>query len=312
MRSRDKVPTIDRAPWQSLRRLFLAANLLIWCGSFYGCASVAVQGNRLAIRDQEIQWIRPNGFEKPKAIVVVLHGLNLKPSKMDGWAHMLAGHGAMVARLELHGHQEGADMALASSAQWCQEFHEQMAVVQKKSAELGVPMYFLGFSLGAVVGLHWLAEDNGADAGFAKVALIAPAIAVPWYAKAAVGLFSLFGQGYYLPSRSPERYRAHKGTSIAAYRALFEVRDALERSKYKNNNIPALVVIDRYDELVPANAIRKTIQTYRLSQWLLEIVDNKFAYDNFGFRHLLVDEESMGQDLWQDLCKRVLTHFGLI
>lgn len=81
--------------------------------------------------------------------------------------------------------------------------------------------------------------------------------------------------------------------------------------QFKNTNIPTLLMIDKYDELVPSSNIKKIITQYRLSKWVLDIVDNRFAHDNYGFRHLMVDEESVGKHLWDELGKKVLSHFAL-
>ncbi len=281
-------------------------NILIIGVFFSGCSTVAIKHDA-GENDVAVEWLTPKPNKQPKAVVVVLHGLNLKPERMDSWAKLLTDHEALVGRFRLFGHS-GEPMGEVTADRWRKQFEYQMAKAIERATELQVPIYFLGFSMGAVVGLEWMSQHN---TGFSKMVLIAPAIAVPWYAKTMVGFFSWFGKGFYLPSRSPERYRANRGTAIAAYLALFDLKDSLEKSEYKNLNVDTLVMIDRNDELVPARAVRDTIQRFRLTRWQFDIVDNRFAYDNFGFRHLLVDEESTGKDLWLDMGKRVLQHFDL-
>lgn len=255
-------------------------------------------------------WHRPE-LTKPKAVVVLAHGLNLKPEKMDDWAKALRDRGALVLRVGLYGHRGLVQhMKEASAKNWREEFEEEVKKAQEVARENKVPLYFLGFSLGAVVGLDWQTERLH-DQGFEKMVLIAPALALPWYSKQAIRFFSMFGRSFMLPSRSPADYRANRGTSVAAYEALFEIKADVEKARYKNTNIDTLVLIDKHDELVVSDGIRKIIAQYELSRWQLELLDNNFAYRTYGFRHLMVDRDAVGDKLWSHLVNRMAEHFGL-
>lgn len=287
--------------------------LIIVGGYLSGCITVSAMKKKDQDSVQTKMWQEEPKGQPVKAVVLLLHGLNLKPQKMDDWSKALAVHGAEVMRFALYGHTGDHEHMRAVTAEvWRQQFKEAVRAAQSRAKELKVPVYFIGFSLGALVGLEWLANDGEKEAGITKMVLIAPALTVPWYSRAAIKMLSIFGRGLMLPSRSPEAYRANKGTSIAAYQALFELKHSLELKKYKNANISTLVLIDREDELVDSRGIRKIINDFRLGAWTLEIVDNRFAYDNYGFRHLMVDEEAIGKGLWADLSHMVLKHLGLV
>ncbi len=246
----------------------------------------------------------------PKAVVLMLHGLNLRPAKMDGWAHALSKRGALVMRVALYGHSaDKTHMKIAHPDRWRQQFSELMDMAQQQSLAHQIPIYFVGFSLGALVGLEWL--SNHEQALIKKMVLIAPAIAIPWYSQAAVGFLSVFGTKLTLPSRSPKDYRANSGTSVAAYQALFALKNALEQRQFKNTNKDTIVLIDKYDELVPSSDIKNIINQYRLSLWKLDIVDNRFAHKNYGFRHLMVDENAVGPELWAEIKYKVIKHLEL-
>lgn len=250
--------------------------------------------------------------EKPKAVVLMLHGLNLKPAKMDGWAHLLSAHGAMVMRFALSGHSgEPGEMSKVNSEMWREQFKEAILKANAEAQKMHVPLYFVGFSLGALVCLEWLATNDKDLVSIAKMLLIAPAIATPWYSHSAVGLLSLFSKSMTLPSRSPKQYRANKGTTVAAYRALFSLKKSLHEAQFKSTNLPTLILIDKYDELVPSESIKKIIAAHKLGLWQLNIVDNRFAQENYGFRHLMVDEEAVGPALWASLSAQVLKYFNL-
>lgn len=249
-----------------------------------------------------------------KAVVVLLHGLNLKPTRMDDWAIELSRNGCHVVRFALYGHDgEEEHMRRVAKEIWQEQFKDALDLAHNRARKFDAPLFFVGFSLGALIGLEWLSSlPKGSDEGFEKMALIAPAISVPWYSRASINAMSIFGEGMMLPSRSPKSYRANKGTSIRAYRALFQLKDSLESKGYQNANVDTLVLIDKNDELIDSRSIRLKIQQYRLSKWRLHTVDNRFAHKNYGFRHLMVDEESMGKELWSSLLNLVLEHFSLI
>lgn len=257
-------------------------------------------------------WQEAPKNQNVKAIVLLLHGLNLKPDKMNDWSHSLSAHGAHVMRFSLHGHSgDLKHMKTVTADLWRKQFNEAVEHARLKAAEHEVPMYFVGFSLGALTALEWLSNEQPSSRLFDKMVLIAPALSVPWYSKFAINMLGILGRGFMLPSRSPQHYRANKGTSIAAYQALFALKESLETNQYKNANVNTLVLIDRNDELVNSREIQKIIERSKLGLWTLHIVDNRFAYDNFGFRHLMVDQEAMGKELWQNLNHLVLEHFQL-
>ena len=247
---------------------------------------------------------------KPTAVVLMLHGLNLKPGKMDDWAQLLSTHNALVMRFALHGHGgDSFDIREAEAQIWREQFNSALKKAHQRAQDLDVPLYFVGFSLGALVALEHQAQNNLYKIN--KMVLIAPAIATPWYSQAASTLLSVFSKKFSLPSRSPKNYRANKSTSVAAYEALFELKRSLENNKFKNSNIPVLVIIDKYDELVPSNNIKNIIHKHALGNWQLQIVNNQFAKQNYGFRHLMVDQESVGPELWRELGEQVLGYFSL-
>jgi pimeloyl-ACP methyl ester carboxylesterase len=290
-----------------IRKLRLGA--VVYFLSFYiSCVTVTNMDQDIITKPiYKIEQKPPKGPKK--AIVVLLHGLNLKPERMDDWAQKLSFHGSHVISFALYGHGDDKNhMAKVTANIWREQIDEAILLAQKKA--LGeVPVYFLGFSLGALVGLEALSRHPNAI--FQKMVLIAPALSTPWYSRGAIKALSIFGKGFILPSRSPKEYRAHKGTSIAAYQALFELLDSVMAHEFKNANVSTLLLIDQHDELVDSKDIRKIIWDYKLSQWQLEIVDNRYAYDTYGFRHLMVDEESVGQELWEHIANMVINHLGL-
>lgn len=296
----------------SSKRARTAFFCIILTGYLVSCATVSpMKKDDKAIIETKI-WHEEPKHGPVKAVVILLHGLNLRPQKMDDWSRVLSAHGAQVIRFALYGHTgDYQHMQKVTADAWRSQFQEAIRIARSRAEEDKVPLYFIGFSLGALVGLEWQSKQEPGQSGFQKMVLIAPALSIPWYSRTAVNLLSIFGRGFMLPSRSPEDYRANKGTSIAAYQALFALKASLERNKYRNANVSTLVLIDREDELVDSRGIRKIIEEFRLSKWILEMVDNRFAYDNYGFRHLMVDEDAVGKELWASLSAMLIRHLDL-
>ena len=215
-------------------------------------------------------------------------------------------------RFALHGHA-GPEILMAEvKAQiWREHFNKAIQEAHTQAQQLQVPLYFVGFSLGALVALEWLSAQPQSKLYINKMLLIAPAIATPWYSRAASGLLSIFSKSLSLPSRSPKQYRANKGTTVAAYEALFTLKKSLEDARFKNANLPTLVLIDKHDELVPSARVRNIITEHSLGRWELSIVNNHFAQENYGFRHLMVDQESVGPNLWVELSERVIKYLDM-
>jgi esterase/lipase len=290
--------------------LALTINIMFLLGYLNGCTTVNVMKDSKE-RAFETRILHNAPKDKAKAVIILLHGLNLAPQRMDDWAKILSFHDAYVIQFSLYGHTGNvAHMQTVSVDIWRNQFETVMSISLAKAKELGVPLYFMGFSLGALVNLEWLASQKEQPA-IKKMVLIAPAISIPWYSRVTIKTLSIFGNKFLLPSRSPKNYRANRGTSVAAYLSLFKLKDSLEEKKYRFANINTLVLIDRHDELVNSSNISRAIKQFKLSNWRLEIVDNYFAYDNYGFRHLMVDQEAVGKELWQDLSQMVLMHFDL-
>lgn len=253
------------------------------------------------------EWLIDN--QQPKAIVVLAHGLNIKPDKMDDWAKIFTN--ASILRIGLSGHYEELEnMQDIQALKWQEDFMQAMKLALEKSKFHNVPLYFLGFSLGGLLGIDWQ-ENNISEHNFQKMVLIAPALRIPWYSSSLIKFVSFFSSKALITSRTPKDYRANNKISLSAYKALYEIKNNLDKKGIMRSNVPTLVIMDKNDELIPVKEIKSLFNEYRLNNWRLEIVNNKFAYDNYGFRHLLVDENSVGKELWSILTAKVLEHFSL-
>lgn len=250
--------------------------------------------------------------QKVKAVAVIAHGLNFKPEKMDDWTQVLADHGAIAMRFSLAGHNgDILHMKEVDGQIWRTQFDQGLNQARAVAHQHQVPLVFIGYSLGGLLGVDWVLRQKMGERVFDKMFLLAPAIATPWYSQIAKKILATLTPDLILPTPSPKQIRAQEGSSVSAYQALFSIKESVEKSDYKNVNIPTMVILDKHDELIPFDEIKNIIKTHHLSLWNLQEVDNDFAKMNFGYRHLIADKESMGPELWPVISNKALEHFEL-
>ena len=92
-----------------------------------------------------------------KAVVLIVHGLNLKPSKMSDLGTFLQESDFEVYTANLSGHRGSFDdHKIVTRAIWLEDFYGAYKIASARASELKIPIYFLGFSHGAVLGLDAL------------------------------------------------------------------------------------------------------------------------------------------------------------
>jgi hypothetical protein len=144
---------------------------------------------------------------------------------------------------------------------------------------------------------------------FDKMILFAPAIAIH---KIRVPLFKIlnFFPRLVIPSLSPSKYRANRGTPIAAYLSLLE---ALGNYKTKLNgalNIPTVIFIDKNDELVSYQKLVSQIQKHRLEQWTIHKIERHPKQLTYPYHHLIIDEKSAGKNEWSIIRNKMIAHLS--
>jgi len=252
------------------------------------------------------KWIQ---VENPKAVAIIIHGLNMRPNKMDDLSEYFHQKNIAVLQVALRGHIKSIDQekewANLQSTDWSKEafvtYCQAMQTAQKKD----LPLYLVGYSLGGALLSDLLLRHPQNFYAKTKQILLAPAISLPWYTSL-IKISRLFGSKAIIPSFNIESYKAFRGTSVSGYNALFDITDHFENAtseNYKSLDIPTLVLMDPKDELVSFRGINKIISKNKLSNWKLETIDNNSSQLPGKYHHLIVDKESLGIDGWQRLTK---------
>lgn len=233
-----------------------------------------------------------------KGAVLISHGLNVRPSKMNALAEHYYKSGFDVYRLTLSGHE--GDMAAfkdATAEKWLGEV--VTAFNEMKAQEPGKPLHLLGFSLGAVAGLA--AYEKGLVA-FDKIVLIAPPLQVTRTAGLVRNLFGF--PGMMLPSKNNVDYRVHTKTPIAAYIALFDLIKMLKEAAAPLSESQGIVFFSPHDEMVDAAKSTQVLSETH-PKWTVHTVEKENATLKPVSYHLMIDEPSLGARPFEQMLQKI-------
>ncbi len=292
----------ERLPMNWIRRaaalLFAIFGLLVLLGQ-----GVSLQRDVSSVEHSRGSWVGER--DDPRAYVLVAHGLNLKPSKMRALAEAVCNEQTrFVCRIvEMAGHEETGPsrMKQIRPEVWTLEFQQELALVANQAQSQGVPLRFLGYSLGALLG-EWSIQHS-AQPLIDRAVLIAPAITPHGYTRLVTWL-PLFN-GAMLGSRNHPEYRANEGTSLAAYRAMFSLVGDVQQGASQPLDIPTLVFVNTKDELVSEKRLARWMERRGLRHWEIEAVLPLQPSISPSYQHLMIDEPSMGVAAWSRMAERI-------
>ena len=123
------------------------------------------------VMDRSIRRFYTQPTEKISGVALVIHGLNLRPSKMDAIISLLTASNIEVLSLSLRGHGQNYNHKTnmrppnvrmeafknVSYQLWIEEALRAYHYARKRSDEQKVPLFLVGFSYGALLGSDLLA-----------------------------------------------------------------------------------------------------------------------------------------------------------
>lgn len=268
--------------------------------------------------EQGMEWFRRTETAGLRGVALVVHGLNLNPARMAAIIAGLNEGGIDALRLSLRGHgdnfrqREGLDSIQSrledfkgvSQSLWFQETQEGFEEARKSAQENRVPLFLVGFSYGALIGLDLLAARP--DVTFDRALLFAPALSLRNW-DYAIRLFAPFPR-MVIPTLAPADYLANPGTPMAAYNALFETLDHFESHIGPRLNIPTLVVMDPVDELVSFDGLHRLAEEHHLHRWRFFPLHRRQSLLKGMLRHIVIDEASTGRQAWAEIRKEMTAH----
>jgi pimeloyl-ACP methyl ester carboxylesterase len=286
-------------------------------------SGISQPDDNIGIKDQfenyAIRWYKNQSREKAKGVALVIHGLNLRPDKMQTIISVLAGSGIDVLRLSLRGHGENYThhpdideeqarleaFKAVSFPLWLNEAYLAYTQVREKATQKKVPLFFVGFSLGGLIGLDLFASQP--EVHYDRMILFAPAIKL--HSLHYIGRILSPMSRLVIPSMAPESYLSNKkGTPVAAYNALFEGLKHFEKHVSRRLNVPTLIFIDEDDEFIPVRAFENLKKEKKLNRWRIYIVKKDAAANRDAFHHHIIDESSTGKTVWQKMMETTLMY----
>jgi pimeloyl-ACP methyl ester carboxylesterase len=312
------------------RRLFIVIGLLIlspvvyFTGlSFTGPDRFDPSGKTaiLGSEDQAFQWFDRKGPWKSRGVAVVVHGLNLRPERMEPVIAELNRAGIDVLNVSLRGHGRNfdwnADLPLdearletfrnVSYRLWFGEVREAYLKARERAERKKVPLFFVGYSLGGLLGCNLLTADPAV--AYDRMILFAPALSVT--AKAYLLKPLMPFPNIVIDSLAPVSYRANDGTPMAAYRAVFEGVADFEKGSGPRLNVPTAVFVDEKDEFISPAALRETVERLGLDRWRIHWVSKGPDGSESLSHHVLIDEASAGRDAWRAITASIRRHVSM-
>jgi len=269
--------------------------------------------------DHSMRWFYSETPGELKGVALVIHGLNLRPDRMQPIMSKLTEAGIDVLGLSLRGHGEnfhhgnGVDEDTArldafknvSFQLWMNEAYLAYLQLKERGREKGVPLFLTAFSLGGLIGLDLFAANAGVE--FDKLVLLAPAIRLhaSVYLERVLSPFPRL----VIPSMAPKAYLANKkGTPIAAYNALFDGLDRFDKTAGQKLNVPTLIFIDERDEFIPLKKLKKLVEEKNWNRWKFYIVAKDKSARDKTFSHHIIDASSTGKTVWQNMMEAAVNH----
>lgn len=264
------------------------------------------------------RWYKRKNAAGQNGVALVIHGLNGRPDKMESIIAELTACGIDCLNLSLRGHGEnyfplektdsaGARMEAFKSVSyplWKSEAYQAYQLVKKKGTLYGTPVFFVGFSMGGLLGVDLFASNP--NVRFDKMVLFAPALKMR-KRNNLLKLFSSFPR-LVIPSMAHASYLANSGTPMAAYNALFEMHDHLANNLDPKINVPTVVFIDKQDELISFSGLQEMVRNQNLDQWKIHPVKKDSSATEIKMHHLIIDQDSLGQQMWKEMADSTIMH----
>lgn len=276
----------------------------------------------VARQDHCARWFKSASYKKPIAIALIVHGLNIRPEMMEPIIAILNSAGIEALSVSLRGHganfiRRGSSPAddkrdrLASFKRvsyflWLNEVHQAYVQAMLRARKLGVPLYFVGYSLGGLLGCDLLAAKPGVH--FDRMVLFAPALALRPGIAYHLKPLQPFPE-FIIDSDAPENQRANDGTPVAGYTALFDAIRNFEANFGPRLNVPTLIFMDQEDEFVSFENLQKFVSDNGFDRWDLVSIVKDNTTDAAIARHMIINEQSVGADAWADMVRTIKAHF---
>lgn len=264
-------------------RFILSFLLFVHC--FQGVAGAA--SAELGLCDK---WVKAS--PPVKGVMVVAHGLNLRPAKMGEMGKRFAEAGYEVLQGGFTGHcGVVGELGKVQALQWEADARRLHSLGSSRARELGVRLYLTAYSFSGLI-----FQVLSRDLPFHKQILFAPAIETHFWYPIVVSLAGIIPD-FSFPSMVPSDYRANEEGNLRSILALEAYLKRWREGEGRGDSSPTLIWIDPEDELVNAKWLQKFAR--QRPTWTFNELSVKGSSLKRAYHHLIIDSSSMGTDEWK-------------
>jgi len=225
-----------------------------------------------------------------KSLILLGHGVDLNPEKMNDLLLELNSLGHDVVRIALAGHRENEDPALCSSQLWIDEFITTYKYSKEIAEKKSYPLNFLGYSLSALIALNLQIQNT---ISFDKQVFLAPALELKQITKVMKVLITFNYPSKLLPM-------AGQGFHINSFKALFELQEIFQTNKESIPDTKTLIITRKNDEVVSYEDTIRLINNFSLNSWTIKELDDS---KKVKVQHFCFDKNCMDSYQWKGLIK---------
>jgi hypothetical protein len=235
----------------------------------------------------------------PRGVVIVSHGMNLKPTRMDELAKVLASDGYEVLRPAFSGHCGKNEKYLSVTAKdWENDARRIYALASIRAKALNKPLYLVAYSFTAVI-----FQSMSQELPFERKVYLAPALAMKfWYP--AVRFFAGLFPDFEFSSLNLPTYAANGRSNARGFLALDHFFQKWERRSEGSDSAAALLFAAPGDELISYKGLE--VVASLKSGWTLEQVSSGASTLPKKFHHLIIDSSSLGMVEWERVTGKML------
>lgn len=235
------------------------------------------------------EWFPASG--KAKGVMIVTHGLNVLPAKMNQLASHFASNGYEVLRPSFRGHcGKDYDLQAVKAEQWEEDARRFHAQAKVKADALKVPLFLAAYSFSGLI-----FQSMSEELPFARRIYLAPALETHFWYPIAIFLVNLWPVNFFR-TLIPDGYFAQEygGTRSVIAMNHFFLRWG-ERRK-NADTVPTLIWADPADELVHGPKLKLLAESR--PGWEFRALSVSGSTLPVSYHHLVIDEPSMGLEEW--------------
>ncbi len=275
----------------------------------------AEQAARGYALDYRSTWIAPVAGPE-QAVALLVHGLNLRPDKMNPLARALSQQGIRVLRVTLHGHGclNLHDFQQVDAEHWFYDILRAYCIAATYARQHALPLHYVGYSLGGSLVVEALHRQWAAALRLDAMVLLAPGIALRSRAAMLERFVPVLMRLPWIRRLTPRSrnlpdYTCHPGTPLQAYDARYQATQVLRRRGLRGlDHIPTMIFLDPDDELISWRDTQALLREADLRHWSLRPVRKSPGHLSTAPHHLLIDERVVGLEQWQTLSTQMLRH----